>query len=304
MYVVEDLAEMEREDVSTVITDPVAKKVKDVADAVTRVTTELIMGDTTELITGDTAELITGDATNLVSEDTAELITGDIIETLMEDATEIITDQTEVITENVMDEAIENILNDEQSEKEKRPVLRLRSFAKPPTTWEDNQHKTDKTAQENAPKVANQIKEIVDLTNEVTAKSPPVVTKCTIQLGNKIVPIVKRQTVLIPANRNIISVQNITNNYLRVNTRTGQIIAPVRDLPIRGSTIIRLPVIPTTSRQNQPQNANIVTMKNKIPLKEKEILRIIPKKIIVSEKSAVQSVSKQTDVSSSMAKSK
>jgi len=282
MYVVEDLAEAKTKDVSKVITDPATKKVtKDVAE--TRVTTKLR------------------------TEDAAELITGDIIETVEENATELIINETEIITENVMDRAIENIPNDEQTEEEKKPLLRLRSFAKPPTTWED-QHKTDKTARENVSGVTNQDKEIVDLTNEGTVKEQPVVSKCAVQLGNKVIPIVKR-TLLIPANRNIISVQNITNNYLKVNTRTGQIIAPVRD--ICGPTIIRLPAIQTTSQQSQSQNVNVKNVnvknvvKNEVPLKGKEILRIIPKNsIIISKKLAVQSVSKQTDVSSSTKPSK
>jgi len=273
MYVVEDLAEAKTKDVSKVITDPATKKVtKDVADTETRVTTKLR------------------------TENAAELITGDIIETVEENAAELIINETEIITENVMDRVIENIPNDEQAEGEKKPLLRLRSFAKPPTTWED-QHKTDKTARENASEVTNEDKEIVDLTNEGTAKEEPVVSKCAVQLGNKVIPIVKR-TLLIPTNRNIISVQNITNNYLKVNTRTGQIIAPVRD--ICGPTIIRLPTIQTTSQQSQSQNVNVKNVKNEVPLKGKEILRIIPKNsIIISKKLAVQSVSKQTDVSSS-----
>lgn len=285
MYVVEDLAEVETIQVSKAITDPATKKVtKDVAG-----TTKPITGDAAELTIGDTAKL-TGDA--------AELIT----ETITENTAEVITDETKIITENVMDGVIENIPNDEQPEEEKKPLLRLRSFAKPPMTWEDSQHKMDKT-QGNTPKVTNQIKEIDDLTNEGTTKAPPVITKCAVQVGDKVVPIVK-QTLVIPANRNIINVQNITNNYLKVNTRTGQIIAPVRD--IRGSTIIRLPSIQSTSRQSQLQSVNAIAVRKEVPLKANEtILRIIPKKsIIIAKKSAVQSISKQTDVSSSTTKSK
>ncbi|XP_071558166.1 uncharacterized protein Daxx [Temnothorax nylanderi] len=282
----EDLAEVEAIEVSEVITDPATKKVtKDVTDTIT--------GVTTELITGNAAELITGDAAELMTEDAVELITGDVTEEIKENTTEIITDETEIITESVMDEPIENIPNDEQPEEEKKPVLRLRSFAKPPTTWEDNQHKMDKTAQENAPKITNQNKEIVDLTNEGTAKPSPV-AKRTMLVGNKIIPVMKRQTLVrcMPANRNIISVQNITNNYLKVNMRTGQI-APVRDIRT-GSTIIQLP-LQSTSRQSQ-QNAN--------PGNETIVInRIIPK-IISIKKSTVQSVSKETDVSSSTTKSK
>lgn len=279
MYVVEDLAEVEISEVSKAITDPATKKVTKEADTITGVTTR-------ELIIGDAAELITRGIT--ITKNTAE--------------NTVIMDETRIITENVMDEAIDMQNDDEQAKEEKKPVLRLRSFAKPPTTWEDSQHKLDKIAQENVPKVTNQIKEIVDLTNEGPAKPSPVIAKkCAVQLGDKVLPIVKHQTVVIPTHRNIISVQNITNNYLKVNTRTGQIIAPVRD--IRGSTIIRLPSIQSTSRQSQ--NANVIA-RNEVPLKGNEtILRIIPKKsIIISKKSAVQSVSKQTDMSSPTTKSK
>lgn len=264
-------------EVSKAITDPATKKgTKDVADTITGVATELITGDAAELITRDITELRTGDA--------AELIT--------EDVTEIITDKIE----NMVDGALENMPSDEQPEEEKKPVLRLRSFAKPPMTWEDSQHKMDKITQNKVTmsKVANQDKEIVDLTNEGTAKPTPVITKCAIQLINKVVPIVNK--LVIPSNRNIISVKKITNNYLKVNPQTGQIIAPVR-----GSTII-LP-IQNTNRQSQPQNVNVI---NEIPVKRNEMILkriIIPKKPIIISKKLVP-VSKQTDVSSSTTNSK
>lgn len=318
MYVVEDLAQVETNEVSKTITDPATKKVtNDVPDTITRFTTKLITGDAVELITRDAAELITGDAAELITEDATELITRGTVELTTEDATELTTEAaTELITgditeaenaaqvianktESVIGGSIENMPNDEQHEEEKKPVLRLRSFAKPPTTWEDSQHKVEKTTHEKASKESNQVKEIVDLTNEGIAKPPPVITKCAVQLG-KIVPVVpvKRQTstLVIPTNSNIISVQNITNNYLKVNTRTGRIIAPVRD--IHGPTIIRLP-IQSTSQQSQLQNTSTIAVKKDVSLKGKEtILRIIPKNsIIISKKSSVQSVSKQTDVS-------
>lgn len=292
MYVVEDLTEAKTKDVSKVITDSAIKKVaRDIAD-ITMVPTD--NKNVARLVTKDTAGLITGDTAQPITEDTAELKTRDITETLMENT-------VEVITENVIDGAIENMPSDEQSGEKKKPVLRVRSFAKPPTTWEDNQHKTDKIAQRNAPKVTNQIKEVVDLTKEGMAK-PSVATKCVLQLGNKIIPLVKRHTVVIPANKkNIISVQNITNNYLKVNPQTGKIITPIRNIP--GPTVIRLRANETTSRQGQLQNANIV--RNEVILKRKELIQIIPKESIkIIPKSTVQSVSKQTDASSSLAKSK
>ncbi|XP_018355513.1 PREDICTED: putative uncharacterized protein DDB_G0267840 isoform X2 [Trachymyrmex septentrionalis] len=238
--------------------------------------------------------------------------TKDLAEAKMKDESKVITDPAtkknvaamvtsientvEVVKKKVMDEAIANMPNNEQPEEEKKPLLRVRSFAKPPRTWQDNQHKIDKTAPKNAPKVANQIKEIVDLTNEGTVK--PIATKCAVQLGNKVVPIVKRHTVFLPSN-NIINVKNITNNYLKVNTRTGQIIAPVHDIRTKG-TIIRLPV--QTTSQSQLQNTNAT---NEVSLKGKTILKFVPtKSIILSKPSAVQSVSKQADISSPKTQSK
>ncbi|KAG5328330.1 DAXX protein, partial [Acromyrmex heyeri] len=237
--------------------------------------------------------------------------TKDLAEAKVKDESKVITDPAtkknvasmvismentaEVTMKKVMDEAIANMPNNEQLEDEKKPLLRVRSFAKPPRTWQDNQHKTDKTAPKNAPKVANQIKEIVDLTNEGTVK--PIATKCAVQLGNKVVPIVKRHTVFLPSSSNIISVKNITNNYLKVNTRTGQIIAPVHDIRTRG-TIIRLPV--QTTSQSQLQNTNVT---NEVSLKGKTVLKIVPtKSIILPKPSAVQSVSKQADMSSTQSK--
>ncbi|XP_018372779.1 PREDICTED: MATH and LRR domain-containing protein PFE0570w-like isoform X1 [Trachymyrmex cornetzi] len=238
--------------------------------------------------------------------------TKDLAEAKVKDESKVITDpatkkdvvamvtrmeNTAVVIKNVMDEATENMPNNEQPKEEKKPLLRVRSFAKSPRTWQDNQYKTDKTAPKNAPKVTNQIKEIVDLTNEGTVK--PVATKCAVQLGNKIVPIVKRHTVFLPSKSNIINVKNITNNYLKVNTRTGQIIAPVHDIRTRG-TIIRLPA--QTTSQSQLQNTNVT---NEVSLKGKTVLKIVPtKSIILPKPSAVQSVSKQAGVSSSTTQSK
>lgn len=252
------------------------------------------------MITEDMSKVIGDPVIETATEDAADVIPRAVVEPITEDVTEDVTevitgDETEVITEDATEDvtAIEN-----QREEEKKPLLRVRSFAKPPTTWEvDSRQKIVKTAQENASKVTNQLKEVVDLTNEVTVtnKTSPV-TKCTIQLGDKVVPVVKSQRLIIPTNKNIISVQNITNNYLKVNTRTGQIIAPVRD--VSSSTIIRLPSAQTTvTRQNQPQNP--VTARNEVPFRGNEtILRIIQqgKPIIVSNKSGVQSVPKQINV--------
>lgn len=252
-----------------------------------------VVEDLPEVITEDMSKAITNPVIETVTEDAATVIPGAVAEPVMKDVTEVMItgDETEVITENVTDVTV----TENQREEEKKPLLRVRSFAKPPTTWEvDSRQKIAKIAQENASKITNQLKEIVDLTNEAINKPAPVinktlpVTKCTVQLGNKVVPVVKNQRLFIPSNRNIISVQNITNNYLKVNTQAGQIIAPVRDI------CVRLPSAQTTTtRQNQSQNP--ITVRHEVPFRGSEtILRIIQqgKPIIVPKKSAVQSVSK------------
>lgn len=254
-----------------------------------------VVEDLPEVITEDMSKAITNPVIETVTEDAATVIPGAVAEPITKDVEVMITgDETKVITENVTDVTV----TENQWEEEKKPLLRVRSFAKPPTTWEvDSRQKIVKIAQENASKITNQLKEVVDLTNEAINKPAPVtktspVTKCTIQLGNKVVPVVKNQRLLIPSNRNIISVQNITNNYLKVNTQTGQIIAPVRDI------CVRLPSAQTaTTRQNQSQNP--ITVRHEVPFRGNEtILRIIQqgKPIIVSKKSAVQSVSKQINM--------
>lgn len=261
----------------------------------------------------DMSTVITDPVIQTVTEDAADVIPGAIAEPIMEEATEIIADdETEVITENAKDATVTEIQRDE----EMKPLLRVRSFAKPPTTWEvDNRQKIVNTTQEKAPKVAIQVKEVVDLTNETvskpstvtTKKTSPITTKCTIQLGNKFVPVVKSPRLLIPSNRNIINVQNITNNYLKVNTATGQI-TPVRDI------CVQLPSAQvTTTRQNQPSNISRQTpiiMRNGVPFRGNEtILRIFQQgkpPIILAKKSVIQaqSVPKQTNVQSSKTKPK
>nr|XP_050850037.1 protein PFC0760c-like isoform X2 [Vespula vulgaris] len=94
-----------------------------------------------------------------------------------------------------------------------KPLLRVRSFAKHPTTWEDNKQKF-----QNAGNGAT--KEVIDLTNDVA------ITKVEVpnfKIQAAILPSKnKYKTVLIPANlanKSIINVKNITNNYLKVNPR-------------------------------------------------------------------------------------
>jgi len=229
----------------------------------------------------------------------------------------------EVIEADVMDTMCEYMPGDKQLEEEegegegeeegevKKPWLRVCSFAKPPMTWEDNRQKGNKSASQPTaqPKVINRTKDVIDLTNETTmttttttttistatttatTKSQSILTKYGIKIGDRLIPVVKRQTVLIPPGRNIINFQNITNNYLKVNKRMGQVVTPN---PCNNSMIIRLPTVQSVA--NQSQNANTVAARNEVFLKKKEtVVQIIqPKKpLILSKKSATQPVCKQ-----------
>lgn len=229
--------------------------------------------------------------TDVISENT-QVTKKNVKETTEDEAeieSEVITCEKEkIVTQEVTDVAIENVPSNQQAVEEKIPLLRVRSFAKPPTTWEDNtKQKTDKTVEKSVSKIEKE-KEVIDLTNE-TAPKPVTSNKCTIKIGNKVLPLIKNN-VLIPAgNKNIISVQNITNNYLKFNTRTGQIITPVRDIPS-----IILSSGQTNSLQNQPQNSNAGICKS---------YRIIqPKSISIGKKTTVQPTVKLTDVCSANAK--
>lgn len=265
-----------------------------------------VVEDLPEVITEDMSEVIPGPAipvVETVTQDVADVIPGAVAEPITEGVTEVMItgDETEVITDDTTDVTV----TENQREEEKKPLLRVRSFAKPPTTWEvDSRQKIVKIAQENTSKVPNQLKDVVDLTSDAINKPLPVtnktlpLAKCTIQLGNKIIPLVKSQRLLIPSNRNIISVQNITNNYLKVNTQSEQ--TPKRDI------CVQLPSAQTeTTSQNQPQNR--IIMKNEVPFRGNEtILRIIQqgKPIIVSKNSAMQSISNQINVHFSKIKPK
>lgn len=280
MSVVEDVAGVVTEDVPEEVTNPATVPEANIEE---------------EVITEPLEEMITDVLANVVTEDKKEMVTENVTKVPKEEATNVV---TKTIAEVTSKEC--SIPSENQQEEKKKPVLRVRSFAKPPTTWEDGRHKAEKTAQENIQKVTNQTKDLIDLTNESNAnRSTPVVTKCTLQLGNRVVPLVKsnRQTLVLPSGSNIISVQNITNNYLKVDKRTGQIIAPAND--IRGPTIIQVPSTQTTTtaRQNQPQSTNAVAVKGDMSQAlKKTIVRIIPSKAIVMSKKSTGEVPKQTNV--------
>lgn len=252
---------------------------------------EVVIEDVHKVTTNCPAE-VTKERTTLLMKDMANMITGDILEVISEDTEEVITEITELVTK---DNANKNASEDKLSDEAKKPLLRVRSFAKPPTTWDDGRQKAKKTNQENVSKTVSKDsgnKDVIDLTeesssNEVvpvkpTASATPVVAKCAIQLDNKIVSLMKRhQRLALPPTGKIISVQNITNNYLKVDMRTGEIIAPARS--IQTPTIILKPSTQTSIvRQSQMQNANATIMANKTSSKRNEtVLRITPKKTLV-----------------------
>lgn len=290
--VVEDLTEAVTQDALKVMTDNFMKELK--KDIAVAMDVENLSKDATEMITGNGPQMI-GDENDIIHNE---------IEIMGRDATDV---------------TIKNTPSGNLSEEEKKPLLRVRSFAKPPTTWKDNQHKDSNEVQKNAPKIINQIEEIIDLTDEMTTKpltketkakkSPIITTNCTIKVGDKVklIPIVNKRTVIIPSNNvitapssnliavhNITNVQTITKSYLKVGKRTGQIISPGNIQP----QIIRLPSI--QANQNQQQNAN--TVRQEVPLRNETIIQVVPsgKSILSPKKKAVQvtiPVSKQNECS-------
>lgn len=104
---------------------------------------------------------------------------------------------------------------DTKTDESKPPLLRVRSFAKPPTTWEDNKQRSQATEDTEG-------KEVIDLTAEIP-KTKAEATKFAFKFGNRILPLGnKYKTVVIPGQltgSNIIKVKNITNNYVKVNAK-------------------------------------------------------------------------------------
>ncbi|OAD60480.1 Death domain-associated protein 6 [Eufriesea mexicana] len=123
-------------------------------------------------------------------------------------------DEPNIMNEDSMDD---KLLKDKEEETVEKPLLRVRSFAKPPVTWKDVQEKVDEyNERENTSKTLTN-KDIIDLTQENAT-----LRQCaTIQIGSKVLPIVKGnyKTFVIPAGNSIINVKNITNNYVRLNTK-------------------------------------------------------------------------------------
>ncbi|XP_011141623.1 probable GPI-anchored adhesin-like protein PGA55 isoform X2 [Harpegnathos saltator] len=246
---------------------------------------EVIIEDMRKVITNSMAEVITeSETTEVLMEDTTEVEAQDIAE-VARNVQEMITKVTELASGATLDDVSITDTSDDKDET-KKPLLRVRSFAKPPTTWDDERNKMGK--EENVPKITSQNKDVIDLTDEsnVTAESapsaaPPVLGKCAIQLG-KVVPLVKtHQTLMLPPGSNIINVQNITNNYLKLDVRTGEIIAPACSAQPSGIIHVPSTQIATVRQDQSPslQNSKVSTTTDETKRNE-TVVKIVPQKIV------------------------
>lgn len=102
---------------------------------------------------------------------------------------------------------------EEAEEVEEKPLLRVRSFAKPPITWKDGQEKVGESNENEDTLKTLTAKNVIDLTQDITQENKV----RTIQ----VIPIVKGncKTFVIPTGKSIINVKNITNNYVKLNTK-------------------------------------------------------------------------------------
>ena len=154
------------------------------------------------------------------------------------------------------------ILGNDPFKVNKQPVLRLRSFAKPPNSWEDSLQ-SESSQINKMPKVTSTPKSstsrvspssgIVDLTSDIENNSTlkTHLTRKVIDPSTVAALKSKFKTVVVPKNfkgKQIISVKNITNNYNVVNTpgnpgiNSEQVITSVSQKPPDNSrTIIRIP---------------------------------------------------------------
>lgn len=90
--------------------------------------------------------------------------------------------------------------------KREKPLLRVRSFAKPPITWKDVHEK-----------------DVIDLTNESPKRRSTDNQSTSFQIGSKVLPTelmkTKYKTLVKPTGRTVINVKHITNNYVRLNAK-------------------------------------------------------------------------------------
>ncbi|KAK9310186.1 hypothetical protein QLX08_000461 [Tetragonisca angustula] len=201
------------------------------------------------------------------------------------------------VSEDLMDE---KSLEDKEEDAEEKPLLRVRSFAKPPITWKDGQEKIDEcNKNENTVKIST-TKDTVDLTEDITQENS-VRQRATIQ----VIPLVKGscKTFVIPTGKSIINVKNITNTYVSFNPKntesnaiklgSSQIISPLRVIDKNTKFIAinnissNLPANQGTNTNNQIQNSemkqkstNSVLQSNQmvvLPMKQKENTSKSPK---------------------------
>lgn len=154
-----------------------------------------------------------------------------------------------IATEEVSDEMTELKEETDENKKGDKPLLRLRSFAKPPTTWEDNQGRID--SQSKTPIV------IVDLTQSSPTGSSVVPSK-QILTETKLLPLLKDyKMVMLPAasNKNIAKACVMPGSSTNVNKlERGEIAPPqqIRGKPSAKATIIHSAVIQRKKQTSPP----------------------------------------------------
>lgn len=106
----------------------------------------------------------------------------------------------------------EKLINEPASEEEK-PLLRVRSFAKLPGTWKDIQEKVGHLDKNN---------DLIDLTQESPKQNSTAHQQASIQSKSKVLSATKdkRKMLVIPSGKHIIKVQNVTNNYMRIGSKS------------------------------------------------------------------------------------
>ncbi|KZC03789.1 Death domain-associated protein 6, partial [Dufourea novaeangliae] len=103
---------------------------------------------------------------------------------------------------------------------EKKPLLRLRSFAKPPTTWKDGSGKIDGSDAEQKTTTTPSSKVIVDLTTESPNGTSTAPNSCAdVQTGtNKLICMrEKLKEALKPTHTKVIVVGELANHYRKAN---------------------------------------------------------------------------------------
>ena len=158
----------------------------------------------------------------------------------------------------------EKSLEDKEEDAEEKPLLRVRSFAKPPITWKDGQEKIDEcNKNENTVKTST-TKDTVDLTQNIAQENS--VRQCATIVN--VIPIGKGncKTFVIPTGKSIINVKNITNTYVSINPKntesnnatklgSSQIISPLR-VTDKNTKFIAIKNISSNLPANQGTNTN------------------------------------------------